>query len=176
MKGRVVLLDQIGGRNAAALMLDGRLEDFALDPVADEALPGAIFRAVADRPMKGQGGLFVKLPDGRGFLRQTGGIAPGQRLIVQVSGPAEEGKALPVTTRLLFQVALRDRHPWRAGAEHQPPDQGRGHPRRAGTAGRRGHGGRRRRPGPNPAVGLRRGRAGRRGRGPSPRCAAWPRR
>lgn len=103
MKGRVVLLDQINGRNAAALMLDGRLEEFALDPAGDEALPGALYRAVADRPMKGQGGMFVRLPHGNGFLRQTGGIAPGQRLIVQVSGPAEDGKATPVTTRLLFK-------------------------------------------------------------------------
>jgi Ribonuclease G/E len=84
-------------------MVDGRLEEFALDPEGDEPLPGAIYRAVAERPMKGQGGLFVKLPMGNGFLRQTGGIAPGQRVIVQVSGAAEPGKALPVTTRLLFK-------------------------------------------------------------------------
>jgi Ribonuclease G/E len=56
--------------------------------------------------MKGQGGMFVKLPQGSGFLRQTAGIAPGQRIIVQVSGPAEPGKALPVTTRLLFKSRL----------------------------------------------------------------------
>jgi Ribonuclease G/E len=66
-------------------------------------MPGAIFRAVADRPVKGQGGMFVKLPGGSGFLRQVGGIAPGQRLLVQVSGPSEPGKATPVTTRLLFK-------------------------------------------------------------------------
>jgi len=30
-------------------------------------------------------------------------VAPGQRLLVQVTGPAEAGKALPVTTRLLFK-------------------------------------------------------------------------
>lgn len=104
MKGRVLLLGGIGGREAAALMLDGRLEELAIDPEGDAPLPGAIYRAVADRPMKGQGGLFVKLPAGAtGFLRQTAGIAPGQRLLVQVSGPAEPGKALPVTTRLLFK-------------------------------------------------------------------------
>jgi Ribonuclease G/E len=56
--------------------------------------------------MKGQGGMFVKLPQGSGFLRQTAGIAPGQRIVVQVSGPAEPGKALPVTTRLLFKSRL----------------------------------------------------------------------
>lgn len=103
MKGRVLCLDRIGDRPAAALMLDGRLEELCIDPEGDEPIPGAIYRAVADRPVKGLGGMFVKLPGGSGFLRQTAGIAPGQRLLVQVSGPAEPGKAIPVTTRLLFK-------------------------------------------------------------------------
>jgi Ribonuclease G/E len=100
---RTVLLDTLKDRPAAALIVDGRLEDLAIDPITDAPLPGAIYRAVADRPMKGQGGMFVKLPEGSGFLRQTAGIAPGQRLLVQITGPAEAGKAYPVTTRLLFK-------------------------------------------------------------------------
>ena len=103
MKGRLLVLDELGGRQAAALMVDGRLEELAIDPADDVALPGAIYRAVADRPVKGQGGIFVKLPGGSGFLRQISGVAPGQRLLVQVTGPAEAGKAVPVTTRLLFK-------------------------------------------------------------------------
>lgn len=103
MKGRVLVLDELAGRQVAALMVDGRLEELAVDPAADAVLPGAIYRAVADRPVKGQGGIFVKLPGGSGFLRQISGVAPGQRLLVQVTGPAEAGKALPVTTRLLFK-------------------------------------------------------------------------
>lgn len=104
MTGRVVLLDQIDGREAAALLVDGRLEDFFIDPVQDGLLPGAICRALPDRPVKGLGGLFVKLPGGaQGFLRETRGITPGRALIVQVTGPAEPGKAWPVTTRLLFR-------------------------------------------------------------------------
>ena len=103
MKGRVVVLDEIAGRQAAALVVDGRLEDLRVDPADDRAIPGAIDRAVADRPVKGQGGIFVKLPQGSGFLRQISGIAPGQRLLVQVTGPAEDGKAVPVTARLLFK-------------------------------------------------------------------------
>jgi ribonuclease G len=107
MKGRVLVLDHLDGREIAALMVDGRLEDLAIDPAGDEPLPGAIYRAVADRPMKGQGGIFVSLPGGlSGFLRQVSGIAPGQRLLVQVTGPAEPGKALPVTARLLFKSRL----------------------------------------------------------------------
>lgn len=103
MKGRVLVLDEIEGRQAAALMVDGRMEELAIDPAGDVAIPGAIYRAVADRPVKGQGGIFVKLPAGSGFLRQISGVAPGQRLLVQVTGPTEPGKAIPVTTRLLFK-------------------------------------------------------------------------
>jgi Ribonuclease G/E len=103
MKGRVLVLDAIHGRQAAALIVDGRIEELAVDPEGDAPLPGAIFRAVADRPVKGQGGIFVKLPQGSGFLRQISGVAPGQRLLVQLTGPAEPGKAFPVTTRLLFK-------------------------------------------------------------------------
>ena len=106
MIGRVVVLDDLGGQAAAALVVDGQLEELLIDPSDDTPLPGAIYRAVADRPMKGQGGMFVKLPGGSGFLRQTDGIAPGQRIIVQVTGPAEGGKALPVTSRLLFKSRL----------------------------------------------------------------------
>ena len=84
--GRVVLLDSLKGRDAAALLVDGHLEELAIDPEGDSILPGAIYRAVADRPMKGQGGIFVKLPNGgSGFLRQISGISPGQRLLVQLA-------------------------------------------------------------------------------------------
>ena len=105
MKGRVIALDRIAGRNAAALMVDGQLEELIVDPEEGASVgPGAIFRAVVDRQMKGQGGVFLRLPEGeKGFLRQTSGLAPGQRILVQVTGCAETGKAVPVTTRLLFK-------------------------------------------------------------------------
>jgi ribonuclease G len=105
MKGRVVVLGELAGREAAALMLDGQLQDLILDPGAAVAFaPGAICRAVVDRQMKGQGGVFVRLPEGaKGFLRGAGGLAPGQSLLVQVSGGIEPGKALPVSQRLLFK-------------------------------------------------------------------------
>jgi Ribonuclease G/E len=101
MKGRQIILDHIQGREAAALLVDGRLEDLLID--SDQPRVGAIYRAVAERPMKGQGGLFVSTPDGKAFLRQVKGIAPGDRLLVQVTGYAEPGKAIPVTTRVLFK-------------------------------------------------------------------------
>ena len=104
MKGRVVALDTLRGRPAAALIVDGLLEDFLIDPADDAPVPGAIYRGIVDRPMKGQGGVFVKLSDGAmGFLRQVSGLAPGQPVLVQVSGAAEPGKAVPVSMRLLFK-------------------------------------------------------------------------
>lgn len=103
MKGRVILLDHVAGRAAAALMVDGRLEDIVIDAPDDTPLPGAIFRAVADRPLKGQGGLTLSMGPHKGYLRQAKGIAPGDRLLVQVSGTAEPGKAVPVTPRPLFK-------------------------------------------------------------------------
>lgn len=103
MKGRQILLDRIEGREAAALLIDGRLEDLLIDPEGEAPLPGAILRGIVDRPVKGQGGVFVRLPGGSGFLRGAGGLAPGQRVLVQVSGWAEPGKAIPVTQRLLFK-------------------------------------------------------------------------
>lgn len=102
MKGSVIALGQIGGREVAALMVDGVLQDLALE--SDGFGPGAILRGVVGRPVKGLGGVFVDLPEGQsGFLRAPKGLAPGQRILVQVTGAAEEGKALPLTQRLLFK-------------------------------------------------------------------------
>ncbi|KUJ76287.1 ribonuclease G [Ruegeria marisrubri] len=101
MKGRTIILDHIQGREAAALMVDGKLDDFLI--AGDAPPPGTIYRARADRPVKGQGGMFLSTPDGPAFLRQVKGLAPGAQLLVQVSGYAEPGKAIPVTTRLLFK-------------------------------------------------------------------------
>ena len=103
MKGSVIALDEIGGRRAAARLVDGRLDDLLIDPVDDAPRPGAILRGICDRPVKGQGGMFVRLGGGNGFLRGSKGLKPGQALLVQVTGWAEDGKAVPVTDRVLFK-------------------------------------------------------------------------
>lgn len=102
MKGNLILLDHIGDREAAALFTDGKLQDLLIDD-PDRPRPGAIYRAICERPLKGQGGMMVRLPDGTGFLRQGKGLAPGQPILVQVTGYAEDGKATPVTQRILFK-------------------------------------------------------------------------
>ncbi|MEM8653406.1 MAG: ribonuclease E/G [Pseudomonadota bacterium] len=101
MKGRQILLDHIEGREAAALMADGQLDDLLID--ADAPRPGTIYRAVTDRPVKGQGGVFLKTPDGSAYLRGVKGIGQGETLQVQVTGYAEPGKAIPVSHKLLFK-------------------------------------------------------------------------
>lgn len=102
MKGSTIILDHLGEAEAAALMVDGHLDDLLVDSV-DAPRVGTIYRAIADRPVKGQGGMFLKTPDGSAFLRQVKGLAPGQPILVQVTGFAETGKAIPVTQKLLFK-------------------------------------------------------------------------
>ncbi len=105
MKGRSILLDKVADRRVSVALSDGRLEDLLVDPPETAPPgPGAIARAEADRAMKGMGGVFVRLPDGeRGYLKGEQAIPPGQPLLVQVTGRAEPGKAVPVTRKLLFK-------------------------------------------------------------------------
>ncbi len=104
MKGRLVVMGQIGAQRGAALFEDGVLQDLLMDPATTEMpTPGSILCAVCDRPLKGQGGMMMRLPNGTGFLRQGKGLAPGQSLLVQVTGYAEPGKAVPLTAKVIFK-------------------------------------------------------------------------
>ncbi|MEO1551273.1 MAG: ribonuclease E/G [Pseudomonadota bacterium] len=106
MKGRVAIVGDLGqGRMAAALMVDGVLQDLLIDsPEETGPQPGAIYRAKVDRPVKGLGGMFVQLGQGvTGFLRESKGLAPGSTHLVQVVTHADGRKAAPVTLRLLFK-------------------------------------------------------------------------
>ncbi len=103
MKGRMIVLDHIADREAAAYLVDGALDDVLIDD-PELPRPGAIFRGICDRPIKGQGGMMLRLPEGgTAFLRHGKGLRPGQPLLVQVTGHAEDGKAVPVTDRVLFK-------------------------------------------------------------------------
>ena len=102
MKGRQIILDHLGDVEAAALMVDGKLDDLLIDrPGAPR--PGAIYLARTERQAKGQGGIFLAAGDERFWLRQSKGLSPGEDLLVQVSGHAEPGKAPPVTPSLTFK-------------------------------------------------------------------------
>ena len=105
MKGALIVLGELAGRGAAARMLKGVLDDLMLAP-DDNAppVPGAIYRAVADRPLKGQGCMMMTLPDGQTALfRGAQGLKPGTTMLVQVTAYAETHKAVPVTDRLIFK-------------------------------------------------------------------------
>lgn len=104
MKGAQILLDTLAGRSAAALMRDGRLHDLLVDPPDHVPRIGGVYRGRVGRPMKGLGGRIIELSDGAtGFLRQGKDLRAGQSLLVQISGHAEPGKAVPLTARLLFK-------------------------------------------------------------------------
>jgi len=102
MKGRVIALDVLNGRKAAAMLEDGVLVDLLVE-TGTGPLPGAIYRAICDRPMKGQGGMMLRLPKATAYLRKGKGLRAGQAVLVQVTGRAEDGKAVPVTGRVLFK-------------------------------------------------------------------------
>lgn len=105
MKGTVVALGEIKGQRAAARIKDGQLDDFLIDASEGTApAPGAIFRAKGGRSLKGMGGALLDLPNGeKAYLRGNKGLKPGAPMLVQVTHIAEDGKAVPVTTRLLFK-------------------------------------------------------------------------
>lgn len=116
MKGCTIVLDHLNGAEAAARLVDGVLDDLLVDDPAAPR-PGAIFRGICDRPLKGQGGMMLRLPDGdTAFLRQGKGLRPGQPLLVQVTGYADDGKAVPVTDRVLFKSRYAIVTPGKPGA------------------------------------------------------------
>ncbi len=101
MKGRRIYLDHLGSRETAALVVDGRLDDLLIDDDAPRI--GTVYRGICDRALKGQGGMIVRIPGGTAWLRAARGLSVGQVLLLQVTGVAEAGKAVPCTDRLLFK-------------------------------------------------------------------------
>ena len=101
-----ILVDQTDHGSAVALWIDGKLQDLLIDPPETDRIPrpGAIYRGIVEKPLKGLNGSFVRLAGGsQGFLRGSKGLSPGQTLLVQVSTFAEAGKSAPVLSRLLFK-------------------------------------------------------------------------
>lgn len=106
MIGTVIALGTLKGQKAAAFMRDGKLEDLIVDAPEDTAPPaiGAIYRAKGGRMLKGMGGAMLDMPDGESaYLKGNKGLKPGAPMLVQVTHMSEDGKAVPVTTRLIFK-------------------------------------------------------------------------
>lgn len=107
MSGARIVIDRLGaGRSRAALVVRGRLEDLLIDPAdADMPAPGAVWRGRVDRLVPQLGAAFLRLGGGQtGFLREAKGLREGEMLGVQAVSHPEEGKAVPVTRRLLFKT------------------------------------------------------------------------
>ena len=103
-KGRIVVLDQVNDKPAAALLVNGQLQDLLIEKAGKSPQPEAIYRARAGLPMKGQNGLILDLGHGqKGFLRNAKGIPQGTHMTVQVTTHAEPGKAAPVVNKLIFK-------------------------------------------------------------------------
>ncbi len=103
MKGATILIDRHQGCEAAALMVDGQLQDLLIDPPDDTPRLGAIYRAKVGRLLKGMHGTMLDLGAGNGFLKQAKGLRSGETVLVQVSSLAEPGKAPSLSPRLLFK-------------------------------------------------------------------------
>lgn len=101
MKGSTIILDHLNGREASACLISGKLDDLLID-TPDRPRIGSIHLVKADRQMKGQGGIFVSHTN-RFFLRQAKAVKPGETLMVQVVSLAEDGKAPPVSTKVVFK-------------------------------------------------------------------------
>jgi len=101
MNDKIALLDYFEGKEAAALLIDGKLYDFFAEE--DARAPGSIFRVKVKRQLRGNGGIFVESPDGDFFLHQTKGINTGDIILVQVSSYGDREKLPRVTTKILFK-------------------------------------------------------------------------
>ncbi|MEM9957071.1 MAG: ribonuclease E/G [Pseudomonadota bacterium] len=132
MKGSTLVFGRHADSGApiAALTVDGRLENLAVDPPnAPKARAGAVFVGRVSRSLS-QGGAFLDLGAGEiGFLVDphvdARDLAEGDAVLAQVLNPAEDGKA----ARLSLSVQIKDRllvfTPMRSGvnASRQIGDQ-----------------------------------------------------
>lgn len=104
MKGRVIAVARPDERPfAAALLVDGRLEDLVLAPKHGEAKfdPGQNVTVTVTRKLP-KAGAFCRIEGGgEGFLRDARQLTEGETLTAQVQSLPEAGKAVTLTTRLL---------------------------------------------------------------------------
>lgn len=120
MKGRELLIQKLPlGGFAAALRVDGQLEDLLIDPPETDLTPrpGAIYVGQSQRQIKSLGASILDLGHGHaGLLRGTDQPKSGERQIVQVSGYAEPAKAPPLTDRIRLKGRLSILTPGRPGS------------------------------------------------------------
>ena len=106
MKGRVLAIArQASGGHIAALLQDGKLDDLLIDPPSPGHPPavGAICVVRITRKLP-KAGAFCEMAGGaEGFLRDARAVSAGALQLVQVTSLPEPGKAVTLTSRLLFK-------------------------------------------------------------------------
>ncbi|MEM9709923.1 MAG: ribonuclease P protein component [Pseudomonadota bacterium] len=105
MKGKVILLDSLkDGASAAALVVNGRLEDLIIDPKPGTGRPMAGDTCVVKVTRKLQkSGAFCQMAGGEGYLRDARNVKEGALMLAQVLSLPESGKAPTLTTRILHK-------------------------------------------------------------------------
>ena len=104
MRGRVIAVVTPSDRPfAAALVVDGRLEDLVIAPRNGDLrpFPGQELTARVTRKLPKSGAFCALEGGGEGFLRDARDVAEGQSLPLAVQSLPEPGKALTLTSRLL---------------------------------------------------------------------------
>ncbi|MEO1195068.1 MAG: ribonuclease E/G [Pseudomonadota bacterium] len=105
MKGRVIVLDTPKDRAfAAALMVNGRLDDLMLSPRLGDSRPmaGDICVVKVTRILP-KAGAFCEMAQGQGYLRDAKSVKEGELILAQVQSLPEPGKAVSLTTRVLYK-------------------------------------------------------------------------
>ena len=105
MEQDLIILDELNGKEAAVLLRSNKLEDCFFSLMDERILtPENIYNGLIDRTVKGQGGAFIKLPNNtNGFLRNSKGLKLGEKILVQVTGYPDEGKAIPLTNKIMLK-------------------------------------------------------------------------
>ena len=101
MKGKIAHLITLM-KEAAALLIDGELHDFA-EPGANA--PGSIFKVKVKHQIKGSGGIFVESPDGDFFGIKRRNNA-GDVILVQVSSYGDEENFLALQQNYFLKVDM----------------------------------------------------------------------
>jgi len=105
MKGIIIANSTFNDRLASALVKNGKLIDFVIgSKTSDEPIPGAIYRGIVGRSIKGLNGVFVDLgKTKKGYLKLSKGLTPGSTILVQVTTIALEDKAPTLTQKIIFK-------------------------------------------------------------------------
>lgn len=115
MDNAVIAIERRAGFSAAALVVDGRVEDALLDAPAGPPAPESIHLGRVTRVAPALGACFLDLGGGAtGWLRGVG--RAGEARLVQVSRWADPFKAAPLTDRIALKGKLAMLTPGAPGA------------------------------------------------------------